>query len=165
MDEKFVARFWRKVDKAGSEPAHVPGIGPCWNFTAKARTHGYGIMGWGQRTVQAHRVSWMIAHGDPPNGLCVLHKCDNRTCVNPEHLFLGTRKENLEDMRAKGRGSKPPLRRGAAHPMTPFTEQDIRGIRARASAGENQSAMAREFGVSSAAINSIVHRRSWTHVE
>jgi hypothetical protein len=78
----------------------------------------YGSFKLGDKVVDAHRVSWMIHFGVIPYKICVLHKCDNRVCVNPEHLFLGTRKDNHDDMVAKGRQAKPisgrqaPIRHG-----------------------------------------------------
>lgn len=70
---------------------------------ATVGNRGYGVIGVGYKLMLAHRVSYMINVGDIPSDLCVLHKCDNRLCVNPDHLFLGTQKNNLDDMRRKGR--------------------------------------------------------------
>lgn len=75
---------------------------PCWMWTASCG-HGYGRLNTGERVHRAHRVAWGIAHGSIPDGLCVLHKCDNPPCVNVDHLFLGTLKDNVRDMVSKGR--------------------------------------------------------------
>lgn len=77
----------------------------CWQWTGRIRDGGYGRMKLNGKETRAHRVSWLIHKGDIPNGLCVLHRCDNRLCVNPKHLFLGTRRDNYEDMKKKGRHS------------------------------------------------------------
>lgn len=77
----------------------------CWNWTGSVNNYGYGF--WrgkrGTKMVLVHRFSWEKSNGDIPEGLCVLHQCDNRRCVNPDHLFLGTRRDNMLDMIAKGR--------------------------------------------------------------
>ena len=84
--------FWEKVDKHAE--------GGCWVWTGTRQVFGYGIS---LRYRLAHRVSWEIANGPIPDGLWVLHRCDNPPCVNPAHLFLGTQTENMRDMTAKGR--------------------------------------------------------------
>lgn len=95
------ARFYKKfIVHPGSR---------CWIWTASLRGDfkgGYGQIGLDRRrgVHDAHRVSWLLHHGEIPTGMCVLHKCDNPKCVNPEHLFLGTRTENTLDMITKGRG-------------------------------------------------------------
>lgn len=99
-------RFWDKVNKDGPVPQHVPHLGKCWVWTGAKAHKGYGaISGEGFRSKRdlAHRVSWRLHHGDVPQGLWVLHKCDNPPCVRPDHLFLGTSQDNHADMMRKGR--------------------------------------------------------------
>jgi hypothetical protein len=89
-------RLWEKVQK---EPN-----GGCWLWTGGTTNGGYGVIGVGRgRLHRAHRISWEIANGPIPDGLKVLHRCDNPPCVNPAHLFLGTQVDNMRDCAAKGR--------------------------------------------------------------
>lgn len=98
-------RFWGHVDKTDA----------CWNWTAslsKGGGAGYGVFSDDAlRYVRAHRFSWELHYGAIPDGLFVLHKCDNRRCVNPEHLFLGTQLDNMRDRSAKGRAPKGETRK------------------------------------------------------
>ena len=116
-------RFWPKVNKDG--PIH-PTLGTrCWLWTAGTNGHGYGAFhpGPGRRGMgKAHRISWTIANGPIPDGLGVLHRCDNPPCVNPAHLFLGTDQENHRDMDAKGRHGRYNARKthcAHGHEFTP----------------------------------------------
>ncbi len=106
----------------------------------------------GAKTVSAHRYSYSLVHGDPGE-LQVLHKCDNPKCVRPEHLFLGTRTDNMVDATSKGRLTRK------------LNEQSVATIRARfANGGVTQKALAEEYGVSPVAIRFVLNRRNWKHV-
>lgn len=93
-----IARFNAKVDKSGD----------CWMWTGgvKSKEQPYGKFPTGKRSIKAHRAAWIIANGPIRGGLHVLHRCDNPRCVNPDHLFLGTHQQNMEDMHKKGRAAR-----------------------------------------------------------
>lgn len=151
-------RFWSKVAKAEG----------CWRWTA-ATEDGYGRFALSRRNERAHRVAWILAHGDPGE-LHVLHKCDNRLCVNPEHLFLGTNADNVADREAKGRNKPPPrcaheqLARGERHGRAKLTTANVREMRARAAAGERVARLAREFQVSHHTACDAIHGVTWRGV-
>lgn len=99
-------RFWTKVDKNG--PTIRSELGPCWVWTASTMPSGYGQFGMAYNVLAAHRVAWTLVNGPIPDGQFVLHRCDNRPCVNPSHLFLGSKRDNTQDMVRKGRSKGPP---------------------------------------------------------
>ena len=127
---------------------------------------GYGrilLGGKKGKTFGAHRISWFLAHGPIPDGLSVLHRCDNPPCVNPDHLFLGTQADNLRDMGEKRRSSpqtKPELFRGSNNGRAKLNEQQVRDIRAMDESLSN-IAIAKQFGVSDVAIAFIRLGRTW----
>src|SRR5882672_11368025 len=94
----------------------------CWNWISGVNHRGYGNFWWDttSKTISAHRASWLLHHGDIEEGKLVCHHCDNKICVNPQHLFLDTWKGNLDDMRRKGRDR---YLSGESHPMAKLTAQ------------------------------------------
>ena len=179
MDAKIVKRFWSKVNREGPTPEHRPELGPCWVWTG-ARTHnGYGHMYYathsGKQTQRrAHRVSWEIANGPVPAGLCVLHRCDNPACVRPSHLFLGTYADNIHDAISKERHAAGPrhgsrtkpesIRRGEQGPKAKLTGGGVLEIRRRAGDGDTHAAIAADFGVDRSTVSMIVRRERWSHL-
>ena len=115
--------------------------------------------GGGPVSKSAHRYSWELHIGPIPNGICVLHSCDNRRCVNPAHLFLGSKFDNAQDAARKGR-----MQRGADRPLARLTEAKVREIRWRRAAGVTMNVLAIRFGVSRQTISNVVARRAWKHV-
>lgn len=101
---KITNRFWQRVNKSGSIPAHCPELGSCWEWTGAKVKGGYGSFRIGKSARYSHRIAWELSNGHISNGLRVLHKCDNPVCCNPMHLFLGTQADNVKDMLTKGRG-------------------------------------------------------------
>lgn len=172
-----IDRFWSKVS--------IPeDSGKCWLWTACTSSYGYGILRINGRNHGAHRVSYELNVAPIPKGYDCCHHCDNPLCVNPSHLFAGTRKDNLNDMRAKGRAvyqaNPEKLARGdrngaRTHPekilrgenngKAKLTNDQVRDIRRRVNAGEKQNALAIEFGVLKSTINSIIKRRNWKNIE
>lgn len=167
---KIIARFFAKVNKNGPVPIHCPEIGPCWVWTASLGEGGYGQFGVSRisPSLKAHRVSWVINVGHIPDHLWVLHKCDNPSCVNPGHLFIGDRCANMKDAANKGRiGSQvsPWKHQGELHPRATVTEQDVRDIRRRYEAGESYSSIGKNYAMKKHGLQDIIYRRSWSHVD
>ena len=129
----------------------------CWNWAASLNLDGYGNIWRDGRTVLAHRASWELFKGPLPKGLLVLHKCDNTACVKPEHLFLGTQKDNMNDMAAKGRRARCP---GEKHGMAKLTWDQVREIR-RLKGTATLRVIAKQFGVAHNTINYIHLGRTW----
>ena len=163
-------RFWEKVDKNGPIPPHRPLLGPCWVWTGSVLTCGYGCIRHPDLgTVSAHVVSWELAgNPKPEHGRCVCHRCDNRRCVNPDHLFDGSFAENSRDMAAKGRGGSQlhpeTLQRGSRHHEAKLNEEKVAEIRRLAASGRSLRSLSIEFSVSDTLIGYVVKRRWWRHV-
>lgn len=141
--------FWRRV-KVGKK-------NECWPFLQYRNKKGYGEFRFKGKVSLSHRIAYMIARKDP-KGLCVLHRCDNPPCCNPKHLFLGTRRDNVDDRHEKGRDNAP---RGEEHHDAKLATSDVICIRASKAKGIS---LAKKYGVSPAAISSIRRRRSWRHI-
>lgn len=149
-------QLWSRVAKLSDDE--------CWNWIGKSTNWGYGRIKVKEKTKAAHRLAWELTFGEIPDGLHVCHKCDNRACCNPKHLFLGTRFDNMQDMVRKGRGVNNSLR-GEQSPSHKLTEEQVLLIRKLHSEGaKNMSELAREMGVSRNAIHDIVWGKKWKHL-
>lgn len=158
--EQVISAFWDKVNKNGSIPQHRPELGNCWEWIAGYR-NDYGSFSHNQTMKAAHRFIWEITNGEIPDGLCVLHSCDNRKCVRPDHLFLGTRQDNMDDMKLKNRERHPV---GEDHPSHKLTTKQIIEIRQRHKSGLSYRALGREYNINKKHVKDIVTREIWKHV-
>lgn len=133
------------------------GEGGCWEWTAATLKQGYGKLGYCGKTLSAHRASWLAFKGLIPAGQHVLHKCDNRRCVNPEHLFLGDAAVNARDRNEKGRHA-----RGERIGTSKLTEADVRKIKDHPEISGR--AFAVMLGVSPTTVHLIRQGEHWSHV-
>lgn len=151
IQERFEAKFTKFED--------------CWEWEACKNDSGYGMFNFSGQTRKAHRVAYQFYVGEIPEGMCVCHQCDNPGCVNPAHLFLGTKFDNNKDCESKGRGvGKGRGESGERHHGAKLTNMQAIGIRARYSNGERGVDLAKEFGVSRATISMIVRKRTWRNI-
>jgi hypothetical protein len=157
MRATLAERFWRNVEKSAG----------CWNWKGSLNSNGYGQISSfrGKSPYKAHRVSWFLEYGSWPTQ-CILHKCDNPKCVRPEHLFEGTRADNIADMVKKKR-HRPPVHclnhlPGEQHATSRLSNQDILDI--RFSVGITQAELGRKFGVTQTQISSIRLGKQWKHL-
>lgn len=150
-------RFWAKVDKS-------PGLGPkgdCWEWTAALsnRKKEYGAFGVKGKNVLAHIFSWVFHNGKIPNKLWVLHTCDNKKCVNPKHLWLGTVKDNTLDAKNKGK-----LLYGERHHHSKLTNEAVREIRKLHGKVRNL-VLATKYNISERTVTDVAKRKCWKHIE
>ena len=149
MTKETRERFWSKVS--------VGRRCDCWIWMGAKHPTGYGNFGIGGNTHKAHRVAWELAVGSAPAGMCVLHLCDNPSCVNPAHLFLGTHADNMRDMAAKGRAS-----RGKDHGERKATRELALNIRAQYSGKRGDiRRIAEKVNLSEAHVGRIVRNQCW----
>lgn len=165
-------RFLGKVDRSGGESA-------CWPWTGGTYSNGYGLLHVAPKTILAHRYAFTVANGPIPPKMLVCHRCDNRKCCNPSHLFLGTHAENMADCVKKGRISKGSkhsdiLRRRRPHTRRPETvlrgemvggsklkSDDIRKIREMSKVGKTHKEIGALFDVSRTNVGLVVSGKSW----
>lgn len=146
-------KFWSKVSKTSN----------CWTWNGVILSCGYGqfsVLTNGHRfRFRSHRASYILHHNQPiPNELCVCHKCDNRRCVNPDHLFLGTYADNVADMLSKNR---LPKHYGEKHPRHKLTWSKVDEIREKIKEGLKDKDLSRQYGVCRETICMIRHNKIW----
>jgi hypothetical protein len=146
---KYIIKFWSKADRSEQSAQ-------CWLWLGTKNESGYGYLRMGGRYTRhwyAHRVAWILTNGEIPDGLCVLHHCDMPACVRPDHLFLGTRKDNALDRIAKHRRVNEVL-----------SDAEVREIRALRGI-ESQRKIANRLGVSKSTVGYAQRGMSYRHVD
>lgn len=144
-----VDNFWCKAKKES-----------CWEWIGAKNQYGYGRFMWKGKSRIASRMAWYFTYGDIPKGKHVLHRCDNPSCVNPKHLFLGTRSDNMRDAVSKKRLTN----RGIKNNRSKLTEKEVLKIRNLYASGTPRKELQEMFGVAQQTILDIVGRKKWTHI-
>ncbi len=147
-------RFWFKVGKDNLQDD------ACWTWTGAKTKYGYGYLGGtrGEKSRLAHRLSYELSVGPVPDGQCVLHRCDNPPCVNPAHLFLGTRADNNADRVSKGREAN---HKGENNGRAKLTQELARLVRKMRSGGASQQSIADVVGVAQTTVSRILRGELW----
>lgn len=151
VDPFLLARFLESIERNANG---------CWNWTEAENSNGYGRFVIRGEQQLAHRAAYTLFFGDIPDGLNVCHRCDNRKCVNPEHLWLGTQSDNLTDASVKGRMFRPDTR-ADKNGNTSLTWDQVRAIRDMHQSGVRKYRIAGLFGVSPSTITNITKHETW----
>lgn len=163
-------RFWEKIKVPKSK-------GACWSWLGYRDHYGYGIILWDGKNRKAHRIAYGLMVGPVPKNLLVCHHCDNPQCCNPEHLFLGTNKENQDDCTNKGRRHLPVCLKNGRFPryvgrpvgietwIAQLDDSKVREIRALYSTGEwSWRSLAKKYGVVKSTIGILLKGKTWKHI-
>ncbi len=149
IDEQI--RFWAKVDRKSKDE--------CWPWIA-GKTGDYGVIRFNNQNYVAHRISYYLSNLKDPGILLVCHTCNNKLCMNPDHFYLGTSQENIQQAYDDDLCN----RKGELHPQAKFTEEKILSIRKAVANGVLQTVLAKQHHTSTGTINNIVKRRAWKHI-
>ena len=157
LPQDIINRFWSKVIKLNTGNC-------CWEWTAGLTSNGYGQFFYNNIHINAHRFAWEYFYGTIPNDKIICHHCDNRKCCNPSHLFLGTNKDNTQDMinKNKLKGGWAP---GSEHANTNLTEEDVIQIKQMLQNGIYQKDIADHFGITQTSVSRIKLGKTWSHVK
>lgn len=155
--ENNIDRFYNKIKKSKDND--------CWIWTGwiMKNSLGYGGFYYKEKDTTAHRASYMIHKGDVPNGMCVCHTCDNPKCVNPDHLWLGTYQDNMDDMKRKKRHNCLKGEKVLKHKLK---QSEVKVIRFAYKMGfSNQYQLSKLYNISQSVISEIINRKAWKHVK
>jgi len=151
--EDRIASFWSKVAITADD-------NKCWLWLGAAGIYGYKR--WNGKQERAHRIAWMLPDYVIPDGMEIMHSCDNPLCCNPKHLSVGTRKDNADDREQKGRGKQP---KGEEHWNCKLTEVEAIQIRHRLANGEKRSQLAKEYGLHYNTVKEISQGKLWAYLD
>jgi hypothetical protein len=155
MAKSIEDRFWKKVKKGSPNE--------CWEWSGSKNGDGYGRFSYGKITQYAHRVVWILKYNKIPKNIQVLHHCNNPSCVNPIHLFLGTQKDNMNDRDKKGRTPHTRLF-GSKNGKSKLIEEQVITIRILHKIGFSLIELSRIYKVNVTTIEDITNRHSWNHI-
>ena len=148
-------RIWKKIDRSTG----------CWMWMGKKDEQGYGVIDIQGKHKKVHRIAWELTYGPIPARMLVCHKCDNTSCVNPDHLFLGTQKDNMQDCARKGRTNphiNPLNQSGEKNNFAKLTRTQVEEIRVMKNTTElTQRSIAKIFGISDSQVGRIITRENW----
>ena len=148
---KIKDRFFAKVNKTSG----------CWYWTGVKNDDGYGYFKLNGKMISSHRLMWLFLNGKIPKNICICHTCDNPGCVNPKHLWLGTRKDNMIDMANKGRMNT----KGEINGRSKLNVEKVIKIRKLYTIGNiTMEKLGNKFGVTKQQIYHIINNISWTHI-
>lgn len=165
MPTGFYERTYIRTPQQRFEEKFIPDPNSgCWLWIGSIDRIGYGQFKFGRQYApneKAHRTAWKIYRGDIPHGMHVLHSCDVRCCVNPDHLRLGTHQDNMRDKMTRGRHRSVT---GIEHHSAKVSDAQVIEMRRKAAVGVGQRALAREYGLAKTTVKAIISRQTWRHV-
>lgn len=153
LPESAVERFMSLLEGGKREGVE------CWEWPLSLNNKGYGQFQTGKGMVLAHRASWFIHHGEIPDGMCILHRCDNRRCCRPDHLFVGTKADNNADMRSKGRHSTKEAN-AATRGRSKLSAEQIALLKQQALSGTPKRRLAKSFGISASHVARLIEGKT-----